>query len=57
MFNNIIYFIIVLLIFNLNPADGQEPVSLLNSISMIALLWAIFAFMCRAGFKRIIGLL
>jgi len=55
MFNNIIYFIIVLLIFNLNPADRREPGSLLSSISMICLLWGLFAFICRMGFRRIIG--
>ncbi len=56
MFNNIIYFIIVLLIFNLNLNDPGQSWPLLNSISMIALFWCLFAFICRVWFKRLIRL-
>ena len=53
MFNNIIYFIIVLLVFSLGKSDREQAGSLLYSISMIFLLWFILAVYCRAGFKRL----
>jgi Zn-dependent protease with chaperone function len=55
MFNNIIYFIIVLLIFNMSPHEGDRSGSLSYSISMMALLWGLFAFICSVGFRRLIG--
>lgn len=54
MFNNIIYFIIVLLLFNISLYDRDISGSLLYNITMIALFWAIYAFMCRMGFRRLI---
>jgi len=53
MFNNIIYFIVVLLVFELGQNDGEQSRSLLYSLSMMFLLWFILALYCRAGFKRL----
>ena len=54
MFNNIIYFIIVLLIFNLGPSAGEQTGSLLYSISMILILWFSLAVSARLGFNRLV---
>jgi Zn-dependent protease with chaperone function len=56
MFNNIIYFIIVLLLFNISLYDGGSSDTLLYSITMIALFWALYAFICWLGFRRLIRL-
>ncbi len=36
--------------------DGRRPWPLSYSIIMMALLWALYAFMCRVGFRRLIRL-
>ncbi len=55
MFNNIIYFIIVLLIFNIAyPANSTEN-SLSYTLLMLFLSWAVFAGFCRGGFQRLIS--
>ena len=56
MFNNIIYFIIVLLIFTSGQSGRTYPEPLLYSISMILLLWFVLVIFCRKGFKRIVKL-
>ncbi|UCF82236.1 MAG: M48 family metalloprotease [Desulfobacteraceae bacterium] len=51
MFNNIIYFIVVLLIFNIPSPKGVPENHLLFSLTMLFLTWLIFAGYCRWGFK------
>ena len=55
MFNNIIYFIIVLLIFNISYPDISREKSLTYSISMMFICWVVFAFYCSQGFKRLLN--
>ena len=54
MFNNIIYFIIVLLIFNISYPDNVPESSLSYSLAMLFLSWMIFAGYCRLGFQRLL---
>jgi len=54
MFNNVIYFIIVLLIFNISYPDNGQGKSLIYSLAMIFLCWAVFFFYCRRGFRRLV---
>lgn len=54
MFNNIIYFLIVLLIFNISFPDATQNKSLGYSLGMILWCWLIFAFFCRLGVKRLL---
>ncbi len=56
MFNNIIYFIIVLLVFELGQSDSKNPGSLLYCVSMVLVLWIFLAIYARAGFKRLVSL-
>jgi Zn-dependent protease with chaperone function len=51
MFNNIIYFIVVLLIFNINYPDSAPEGSLLFFLTMLFLSWLIFAGYCVWGFR------
>ena len=51
MFNNIIYFIVVLLIFNINYPDSAPEHSLLLSLGMLFVSWLIFAGYCSWGFR------
>ena len=55
MFNNIIYFIIVLLIFNLSYPDSRQENSLSYTLVMLFLSWLIFAGYCRLGFQRLLA--
>ena len=50
MFNNIIYFIVVLLIFNVSYSDPLSDDSLLFSIAGFLLCWVLFAVYCRRTF-------
>ena len=50
MFNNIIYFILVLLIFNINYPGNAHNGSPILSLSMLFLAWLVFAGYCRFGF-------
>ena len=50
MFNNIIYFIVVLLIFNVSYSDVSPDDSLLYSIAGLAICWVAFAAYCRRSF-------
>lgn len=54
MFNNIIYFIIVLLVFNLGQGNRENTTSLLFNLSMMLVLWFILVLHCRAGFRGLI---
>lgn len=56
MFNNIIYFIVVLLIFHINYPDKETEKSFIHSIVMISMCWVILSVYCRLGFKRLISL-
>ncbi len=51
MFNNIIYFIIVLLIFSINHPEKVPKESFAVSLIMLFLTWLIFAAYCRWGFR------
>ena len=53
MFNNIIYFIIVLLIFNISYPDNGHGKSLTFSLVMLFMCWAVFLFYCKLGFARL----
>ena len=54
MFNNIIYIIIVLVIFNFNyPGEGLLK-SPLTSLLVLALLWLFFSIYCRYRFARLL---
>ncbi|MBK5099789.1 MAG: M48 family metalloprotease [Desulfobacteraceae bacterium] len=59
MFNNLIYFIIVLLIFNINFPDSAPESSLLYTLTMLFLTWLIFAGYCKwefNGLRRQLGI-
>ncbi len=53
MFNNIIYFIVVLLIFSINYPDNTPENSLPFSLSMFFVCWFIFAGYCRFAFLNL----
>ena len=53
MFNNIIYFIVVLLIFNINYPGDTPANSLPLSMFMLFLSWLVFAGYCRWGFSSL----
>jgi Zn-dependent protease with chaperone function len=54
MFNNVIYFIIVLLILSISQQRGAPEDSLLYTVSMLVITWVIFAAYCRWGFQRLL---
>ncbi|HJX34359.1 MAG TPA: M48 family metalloprotease [Desulfatiglandales bacterium] len=53
MFNNVIYFIIVLLIFNISYPENSQGNPLSYSLAMILICWVVFLFYCRNGFSRL----
>ena len=55
MFNNIIYFIIVLLIFNISTPKGSPESPPGQTLTMFVLTWLIFAGYCRIGFLRLLS--
>ncbi len=55
MFNNIIYFIIVLLIFSISYPEKAQEGSYLYNLIMPILFWFIFAGYCRVGFQRLLN--
>ena len=57
MFNNVLYFIIVLLILSISQQRGTPEDSLGYTASMLVITWGIFAAYCRWGFKRLLRLL
>ncbi|MFC1825178.1 M48 family metalloprotease [Thermodesulfobacteriota bacterium] len=54
MFNNIIYFIIVLLIFNISYTDSSAQNSFSATLFAFVTSWMIFAGYCRWGFRRLL---
>ncbi|MFC1495455.1 M48 family metalloprotease [Thermodesulfobacteriota bacterium] len=54
MFNNIIYFIIVLLLFNISYVDDGQAESFVYSLSMFFILWMVLVLYCRIGFNRLV---
>ena len=54
MFNNIIYFIIVLLIFNISYPDSIPENPFGYTFMMLLGSWVIFAVYCRLGFQRLL---
>ena len=52
MFNNIIYFIVVLLIFNVSYSNISPDESLLYSIAGLVICWVAFAAYCRWSFSN-----
>jgi Zn-dependent protease with chaperone function len=57
LFNNIIYFIVVLLIFNVSYSDTSPDDSLLYSTAGLLLCWVVFAVYCRRRFHSLHRLL
>lgn len=53
MFNNIIYFIIVLFIYNVNYIGEAEGASLFNDVLTMGLLYLVFVLLCKILFQRI----
>jgi Zn-dependent protease with chaperone function len=56
MFNNIIYFLIVLLIFEISYPENSSKSPFIFDLAMILTCWAVMAAYCRAGFKRLLRL-
>lgn len=55
MFANIIYFIIVLFIFNISYPEKPPEDSLSYTLAMLILSWLIFAAYCRMVFERLLA--
>ncbi|MBN1276459.1 MAG: M48 family metalloprotease [Deltaproteobacteria bacterium] len=53
MFNNIIYFIVVLLIFSIKYPDNAPERPLIFSLAMLFMTWLAFAGYCRFGFREL----
>jgi len=53
MFNNIIYFIIVLLLYNISFPGSKPEEPLVFSIVLFFLFWVLFAFYCKVSFRRL----
>ncbi len=54
MFNHIIYFIVVLLIFNISYGDAPPRDFILGTLLPLGSTWVIFALYCRRTFKRLL---
>ena len=54
MFNNVIYLIVVLLIFNISFPETRVEESAAYSAFMHLACWAVFALYCKSGFRRLI---
>jgi len=55
MFNNVIYFIIVLLLYNISYPGSRPEGSAVLSIALFLLFWIGFALYCRISFRRILA--
>ncbi|MBN1102676.1 MAG: M48 family metalloprotease [Deltaproteobacteria bacterium] len=53
MFNNILYFIVVLLLFSISQEEGRPDTPLTTTLGMMTLTWIILAGYCRWGFRRL----
>jgi Zn-dependent protease with chaperone function len=54
MFNNIIYFLIVLLVFEISYPENSGKSTFALDLAMLLACWAVLALYCRNGFKRIL---
>ena len=54
MFNNIIYFIVALLIFNISVPEPVPDESRVLSLVMLPVSWAAFAAYCGLGFRKVL---
>jgi Zn-dependent protease with chaperone function len=54
MFNNVLYFIIVLLILSISQHRGAPDHSLGSTLSLLSITWGLFAAYCRWGFQRLL---
>jgi Zn-dependent protease with chaperone function len=54
MFNNIIYFIVVLLIFNVSYADSLPEDSILGTLASLVLSWLVFAIYSASRFRDLL---
>jgi Zn-dependent protease with chaperone function len=54
MFNNIIYFLIVLLVFEISYPENSSQNPFMFDLTMGLACWAILAIYCRNGFRRIL---
>ncbi len=54
MFNNVLYFILVLLILSISQQRGVPEDSLWYTLIMLVTTWGIFAAYCRWGFQRLL---
>jgi Zn-dependent protease with chaperone function len=54
MFNNVLYFIVVLLILSISQQRGAPEDSLWYTVSMLVITWVIFAVYCRWGVQRLL---
>ncbi|MBN2123056.1 MAG: M48 family metalloprotease, partial [Deltaproteobacteria bacterium] len=55
MFSNIIYFLVVLLLFNINSPVDTTDMSPAHALGMLILTWGIFAGYCRWGFGSLLS--
>jgi Zn-dependent protease with chaperone function len=55
MFNNVIYFIIVLLLYNISYPGSRPEGSLVLSFALFLLSWVAFALYCKVSFQRILA--
>lgn len=53
MFNTIIYFIVVLFVFQINIPNKDADMSSVDSLLSMLLLWAVFCIICRVSFRRL----
>jgi Zn-dependent protease with chaperone function len=54
MFNNVLYFIIVLLILSISQKRGAPEDPLWYTVGMLGVTWVVFAALCRWGFQRLL---
>ena len=54
MFNNVIYFIIVLLLYNISFPGSRPEEPLLFSLALFLLSWIAFALYCKLSFQRVL---
>jgi Zn-dependent protease with chaperone function len=55
MFNNVIYFIIVILLFNISFPGGRPETSFPVSLALFLLFWLAFALYCKVAFQRVLS--
>jgi Zn-dependent protease with chaperone function len=55
MFNNVIYFIIVLLLYNISYPGSRPEESLFFSLALMFVFWLLFALYCKLSFQRLVA--